>query len=87
MKIKGDFILREVVGEYVLIPVHETALHFDFIISLNAVGAKIWKGLQMQKSGAQILSDILDEFDVTVQEAMIDMAEFLDDLKQNNLIE
>ena len=87
MKIKGNFVLREIVGEYVLVPVNETALNFNAVISLNEAGAMIWQDLQMQKTAAQILSHLVSEFEVTKEEAMTDLGDFLDQLKENNLIE
>ena len=87
MKIKGEFIVREVVGEYVLVPVGDTALHFNGIISLNEVSAGIWKGLQKGKNREELLEDILEEFDVSREEASADLDEFLDNLRKNQLLE
>ena len=35
MKIKGEFIMRELVGEILLVPVGQTALQFNGMITLN----------------------------------------------------
>ena len=86
MKINGEFILREVVDEYVLIAVGDTALKFNGIIGLNPVSACIWKNLQEEKSREELLEAILDEFEVTREEAEKDMDEFLDQLREKELL-
>ncbi len=86
MKINGEFIVREVVGEYILVPVGDTALHFNGIISLNEVSASIWKGLQEGKDKNQLLEGILEEFDVSREVADADLEEFLQLLQKNQLL-
>ena len=87
MKIAGEFIMREVVGEYVLVPVGDTALKFSGLISLNPVSALIWKGLEQEKSQEALLEDILAEFEVQRDEAAADLDEFLDLMRKNQLLE
>ena len=87
MKIAGEFILRDVVGEHVLIPMGETALHFNGIISLNEVSACIWQGLEQEKSREELLAAVLEEFEVSPEEAGADLDEFLEMLRKNQLLE
>lgn len=86
MKINGEFMVREVVGEYILVPVGDTALRFNGIISLNEVSASIWKGLQEGKNKEQLLDAILEEFDVLPEVADADLEEFLQLLQKNQLL-
>ena len=86
MKVNGEFILREVVGEYVLVPVGETALKFNGIVSLNDVGAEIWKGLQQGENREALLCRILDAFEVGREEAEQDLSEFLGNLEENGFL-
>ena len=86
MKLNGSFILREVVGEYVLIPTGETALQFNGIISLNPVGATIWKGLTEGKDKNALLEAILEEFEVSKEDAAADLDEFLELLREKKML-
>lgn len=86
MKIKGELLLREVAGEIIAIPVGETALRFNGMICLNEVSAHIWKGLQEETSKEEILNSILQEFDVSMEEALTDLEDFLHQLKENDLL-
>lgn len=87
MKIKGEFILREVAGETLLVPVGETALKFNGMITLNRVSAVIWKALSEQASYDEILGKILDRFDVEPDAARRDLDEFLEQMKAADLLD
>lgn len=87
MKLKGEYMLREIAGESVAIPVGSTALDFNGLICINAVGDVIWRGLQADKTRDEILQDILDKFEVSRDEATVDLDEFLNRLKKCNLLE
>lgn len=87
MKLKGEFVLREIAGEVILVPVGQTALDFNGIITLNQTGVEIWKGLQEEKSREQILEELLEQFEVSRETAQADMETFLQYLNENGLIE
>lgn len=87
MKLKGEFVLREVAGEIIVIPVGKTALNFNGMICINGVSAEIWKGLQEEKTKEEILENILQEFDVSREEARADLDVFLHQLREDNMLE
>jgi hypothetical protein len=87
MKIKGELLLREVAGEIIAIPVGQTALQFNGMICLNEVSALIWKGLQAGKTKEALLESILEEFEVSPEDAAADLEEFLRNLRENDLLE
>lgn len=84
---KGEFILREVAGETLLIPVGETALKMNGMITLDPVAAEIWKLLQQNADRAAILGNILSRFDVDEATAGKDLDEFLTQMRENGLLE
>lgn len=87
MKINGEFIMREVAGDAILIPVGNTALQFNGIIALGPVGALIWEGLSAGKDRSQLLSDILENFEIDPATAEADLDEFLNQLAAENFVE
>lgn len=87
MKINGEYILREVAGDTILVPVGETALQFNGILALEPVGALIWKGLSAGKDRSAILCDILDQFEIDAHTAAKDLDEFLEQLQAENLLQ
>ena len=53
MRINKDFVLREIAGDYVIIPIGSTVLEFNGLITVNEVGAVLWKmlGGKRRRSG------------------------------------
>ena len=68
MRIEKEFILREIAGDYVIVPTGKTALEFNGLITVNELGAFIWKKMQQDISEDNLVSAILDEYEV--QEVM-----------------
>ncbi len=86
MKINGTFTLREVAGEILVIPVGETALKMNGMIILNPVSKVIWECLEKGSDADQILRNVTELFDVDPAEAMQDIAEFLDQMRSQELL-
>lgn len=87
MKVKGEYVLREIAGDYILIPVGETALEMNGMITMDMVGVTIWKCLEREMTEEEILREVLDSFEVEENVAQSDLTEFLEKLKEADLIE
>lgn len=87
MKLKGEFVLREIMDETIAIPVGNAALNFNGMICLNDVGKIIFAGLQVNRAEEAILSEILETFDVSREEALRDLESFLSRLVECGLLE
>lgn len=87
MKIKGEFILREIVGETILVPVGNTALEYNGMIVVNETGAFIWKALEKNMKKEDILSGMTETYEVTTEEAAADLEEFLNNMLQAGILE
>lgn len=87
MKINGDFVLKNISNEYILVPVANNTLNFNCMITLNEISAFIWKCLENEDTKDEILSKILLEYKVDKDIAQNDLDEFLDRLKGEKLIE
>ena len=87
MKIKEGFILREVAGTFVIISTGSDNLDFKGVITVNEVGALIWKGVESGKSKEEIIEKILSEYDVQRDIAVADCDEFLEQLISKGIIE
>ena len=86
MKLKKEFILREIAGEYILVPTGETTLNFNGLIKVNELGAFIWNNIEKVNSEEDILKLILDEYEVEENIAREDLNEFLNKLKAAEII-
>ena len=87
MKAKSGFVLREVVGEYILMPVGENIGHFNGTIVMNDVAALVWEKLQNPVSRDDLLAAILDEFSIWEDVAAADLDKLLEKLKNYGVIE
>ncbi|MGI6710078.1 MAG: PqqD family protein [Bacilli bacterium] len=87
MKIKKDFVLREVVGEYVVIPIKDAAVNFNGMISLNESAKILWESLNEEKSEEDLVKILCDEYEISKEEAANDVKEFIKILKENNFLE
>ena len=86
MKLKYDFAVREIMGEYVLVPLGDGALGFAGMISTSETGALLAEELKRDVAGEALVNRILDEYDVDEQTATADVDEFLKLLETLNLL-
>ena len=77
MKLEKEFVLREIAGDYVIIPVGKTVIEFNGLITVNEVGVSIWNMLQNEVTFDQIVQGILNEYEVEESVAREDIREFL----------
>jgi hypothetical protein len=57
------------------------------MITLNPIGSIIWQGLADGRSQEQIANGLASEFGVPVGQTLADVREFLEQLKEQQLIE
>ncbi|MCQ2492824.1 MAG: PqqD family protein [Lachnospiraceae bacterium] len=86
MKINGEFVVREIAGEYLLIPVGEVALDVHGMISVTESGRLLWDELKSGCTFAQLVETILGEYDVNQETAETDVREFLEKLRKIGIL-
>lgn len=86
MRIDKSFVLREIAGEYIIIPTGRTALEFNGLITVNDIGMELWEMLQEDVTFEELLKGILDEYDVDESTAREDIQEFLDKLISGGIL-
>ncbi|MCD8021121.1 MAG: PqqD family protein [Clostridiales bacterium] len=84
---RKDFIIREIAGEIVIIPVNEAAVHFQGIMSLNESGKLLWDRLQEDVSEDTLIAALLEDYDTTHDVAKHDVSVFLDQLRKQNILQ
>ena len=84
--INKDFIMREIGGEYILVATGEAAVRFSGLITLSESGYLLWKHLE-QGGDPPLLPQVLTEnYEVDAETAWRDAEEFLEHMKQNNIL-
>ena len=84
MKIKEGYLLRNVAGNDVVVPVGN--LDFDGMITLNETGSFIWKALEKGCTLEELISKFLEEYEVDRAIAERDLTAFLQKLKEADLV-
>lgn len=87
MKLRGEFVVRQVMDNIVAIPVGQTALQLNGMILLNDVSRIIWNCLEQGTNLESIVKAVTDAFDVSDDEAQADITEFCDKLRELQLLE
>ena len=87
MHIKDQFLLREIAGEYVIIPTGDTFLRFNGMMAMNEVGVFMWNCLQKDHTEESLLQAVLDEYDVDEETAIADVKLFVDTLMSHGILE
>lgn len=86
MRVDKEFVLREIAGDYIIIPTGKTVLEFNGLITVNEVGVDIWKMLQEEVTFEDLVKGILAEYDVEEEVAREDIQEFLDTLISGGIL-
>lgn len=81
-----EFVLREIAGDYIIIPTGKTVLEFNGLITVNEVGVSLWNMLQNEVTLDGLVQGILDEYDVEEAVAREDIQEFLDTLATGGIL-
>ncbi len=86
MKIKDGFLLRQVAGKHVVLPMSDT-LDLNMMITLNDTGAFLWTCLQQDTTPENLTERLLAEYDVDEVTAAECVRAFLDKLNGYELLE
>lgn len=87
MKLKKNFVLRQVAGTWVVLPLGAETVNFSGMLQLNESGAMLWRVLEDGGSQDALVEALLGEYDVTREQAEADVQEFLTKLNQAGCIQ
>ena len=65
MKIEKEYILREIAGDYIIVPVGAAALEFNGMITVIETGAFLWEKLREGTTREELLHAMLEEYEVS----------------------
>jgi hypothetical protein len=86
MKIKENYVLKEVAGKYLIVPINEEALNFNGIITLNETGAFLFRLLQVDQSLENLVNQMTDSYHVEAKQAEKDIENIIQQLNEKGLI-
>lgn len=86
MKFLHEFVTRDIAGEKILVPVGNTALDMNGLITVNEVGARILELMPEAETEEDIVKSILDEYEAPEELVRRDVTAFLGELRKIGLI-
>lgn len=85
-QVKSGYILREIAGEYLAIPVELAGDDELHMAVLNEQGKFLWEQLLQPKTLPQLTCAMTDCYEVSEEEARADIMEFINHLSENQLL-
>jgi len=77
-----DIVSRKIADEYILVPIRQNVGDLESIYTLNEVAARIWELTDGERKVKEIKDKIIEEFEVTPDEAEKDLIELLQKLEK-----
>lgn len=87
MKIKENFVLRNIADEYIVMPTGSNIANFDGAVALNEVSAFIFEKLQNPVSKEDLVTALLDEYEVDEETAIKDIDNLISKFEEMGIIE
>ena len=82
-----NFVFRRIGDEMILVPIKNNVGDMGSIYNFNELAAFVWENLDGKDRLQDIKNWIVEEFEVSAQEAEEDLCEFINDLKEIGAIE
>lgn len=87
MKIKENYVLRQVADSWVVLPMGDAVADFNGMISLNETGALLWKKLEQGADLEALASLLTKTYDVSKEVALADAEKFVCKLRSSQMLE
>ena len=87
MKIKKGFVLRNVGGEFVVVPVGAMSKNFHGMINLNETGAFLWEFYTQEHTVDEGVAAMLVEYDAEEEIIRRDVETFVDTILKQGFAE
>ena len=87
MKLKENFLLRQVADTWVVMPIGQEMLDFNGMLTLNETGAFLWQRLQEGADLEGLVKALTAEYEVSAETARADAEEFCKKLLRSGCAE
>ena len=87
MKIKSNFVLRNVADTWVVLSMGDSNVDFDGMLTLNESGVVLWRAMENGCNKDALVKALTDEYDVSEEIALADVEIFIDKLSSVGCIE
>lgn len=86
MKIKEGFMLREIAGSWIVVPIGQRVVEFRGLMTLSESGAQLWRKLESGADVEDLVALLMAEYDMDEKTVRDDIREFLSAVGAKGLI-
>jgi proteasome assembly chaperone (PAC2) family protein len=87
VKRKDDFIMQNVGGENLLVPLGVQMMNLNGLVILSDTGAYVWELLAAERTLDELAMAVADQFEVDETTARGDVQAFLDEIARLGMVE
>jgi len=87
MKIKEGFLLREIAGTHIVVPIGERVIDFKGMMVLNDVSADVWLFFSEHRSFEEVVEYVLESYEVDRQTVESDLKDLIERMEASGVIE
>ena len=87
MKRKADFMMQNISGEKLLVPLGAQVMNMNGLVTLNDTAVCVWGLLAQERSLDELTAAVTERFDVIPERARADVQAFLDEITRLGLLE
>lgn len=86
MKIKSGYLLREVAGQRVVIPIGQRVSEFNGVMTLSESGAFLWDLLSNDRTREDLINALCERYQIDHALASADVDDFLSSLTAGDVL-
>ena len=86
MNIRKQLVKRSIAGDVILVPVGDASLELKGLLTLNETGERMWDLLPQCDTEEALVQQMLAEYEVDEATLRADVGEFLDSLRQLDIL-
>lgn len=86
MQISKNYVLRTIAGDNLSVPLGGSSTETKGMILLNELSLFVYESIQKGQTEEEILSRILDEYDVEIPQAAADLGEIISEFTKLGII-
>lgn len=87
MKRSENFVLKELMGSFVLVPIGDAAMSLNGVITLNESAKVLWDAAEGEFELEDLVDVLVKEYEVDIQTATEGAEVFLNRMKEEGCIE
>ena len=80
-------MLREIAGSWIVVPIGQRIVEFNGLMNLSESGAFLWGKLVEGAKEQELITSILEEYDIDEATVRADVQEYISRLSESGLIE